>query len=243
MVDAAWSLKPSVVPLCISALEHYEDEITPFKALFRYKLELSEARQTLFVVHTSFKKTIINLCQDAGVADCQQLERMIEATLSYLRGDRSGEAVQAVELVALVGTIADDATDMGQQVSVSTPASLVVHGRRLALKRALTNLVQNAVKYGGGAEVELLSQPDHAAIAIRDRGPGIPAEKIVDLFEPFVRLDESRNSVTGGVGLGLTIARDIVSAHGGQLILRNRNDGGLEAIVELPTTPASRNIS
>lgn len=175
--------------------------------------------------------------------DLDEMERMIEATLSYLRGDRSGEVVQAVELVALVGTIADDATDMGQQVSVSSPPSLVVHGRRLALKRALTNLVQNAVKYGGGAEVELLSQSDHAAIAIRDRGPGIPAEKIADLFEPFVRLDESRNSATGGVGLGLTIAQDIVSAHGGKLILRNRDGGGLEAIVELPMAPASRNIS
>jgi len=175
--------------------------------------------------------------------DIDEMERMIEATLSYLKGGRAGEGVQSVELAALVGSIVDEAMDMGQEILLSSPQSLVVKGRRLALKRALSNLLQNAIKYAGSAEVSLSRGQDAATIVIADRGPGVPEESIPMLFEPFVRLETSRNSESGGFGLGLTIASEIVQAHNGRLEIRNRAGGGIEAIVVLPIQGPARNIS
>lgn len=174
--------------------------------------------------------------------DLDEMDRMIEATLNYLRGDRAGEEIQSVEIAVLVGSIADEASDMGQDVKLDAPPRLVVRGRRLALKRALTNLVQNAIKYGGSAEIVLVADGSHATITVSDRGPGIPEGSIPALFEPFARLDSSRNSDTGGFGLGLTIAQDIVRAHDGSLNLSNREGGGLTATVILPLGGPRRNI-
>ena len=174
--------------------------------------------------------------------DLDEMDRMIEATLNYLRGDRAGEAIQSVEIAVLVGSIADEACDMGLDVKLDAPPRLVVRGRRLALKRALTNLVQNAIKYGGSAEIVLVEDGSHATITVSDRGPGIPEDSIPAVFEPFARLDSSRNSDTGGFGLGLTIAQDIVRAHDGFLNLSNREGGGLTATVILPLGGPRRNI-
>lgn len=166
--------------------------------------------------------------------DFAEMDRMIEATLNYLKGARASEEVQPVELTALVNSIVDEASDMGHGVKLISPQTVVVHGRRLALKRALSNLLQNAIKYGREVELVLSADSAHAKIAIADRGPGVPEKDIKTLCEPFVRLDESRNSETGGFGLGLTIAHEIIQGHGGNLELRNRDGGGFEAIVTLP---------
>lgn len=174
--------------------------------------------------------------------DLSEMERMIEATLNYLRGDRAGEEVQPVELVALIGSILDEASDMGQQVSLDAPSTAVVRGRRLALKRAITNIVQNAIKYGERADVAISVECDYALVAVRDKGPGIAADQIDALFEPFARLETSRNDKTGGFGLGLTIAGDIIRAHDGTIELRNRPNGGLEALIKLPLQGPARNI-
>lgn len=170
-------------------------------------------------------------------ADLSEMERMIDATLSYLRGDRSEEEMRPVDLIAIVETIADDARDIGGTVGVDAPRSIVVQGRLLALKRALTNVVQNAIKYGGVADIRIRAEHGLARICIGDDGPGIPEDKMEEMFEPFVRLDHSRNSDSGGFGLGLTIANEIVRAHGGTVSLENRKTGGLVVTVLLPSLP------
>ena len=106
--------------------------------------------------------------------------------------------------------------------------------RPTALKRCLGNLLSNAAKYGTNPAVALEDAPDELVIRILDDGPGIPPEMLEQVFEPFFRLESSRNADTGGVGLGLSIARDVAQAHGGSLTLRNRSPHGLEAVLRLP---------
>ena len=168
------------------------------------------------------------------IADLDEMEAMIDATLSFLRDDMASEKVQQVDVAAILETIADDATDAGHQVVIEAPGGLVVSGRHLALKRALTNLVQNAVKYGGAAHVTAKSDGTQISIAIKDKGPGIPSERLESVFDPFYRLEPSRGRGTGGHGLGLTIARAVMRAHGGHLRLENLKPRGLQALVELP---------
>ncbi|HEX3991910.1 MAG TPA: ATP-binding protein, partial [Acetobacteraceae bacterium] len=115
------------------------------------------------------------------------------------------------------------------------PPHQTVRVRPVALKRALANLVANAESYGGSARVTMVPPEDGTiAVMIEDDGPGIPVEEIDRVFEPFHRLEESRNRETGGVGLGLPIARNMLRAHGGDVVLKNRPEGGLKAIVTLP---------
>lgn len=174
--------------------------------------------------------------------DLSEMERMIEATLNYLRGNRSGEETQSVELVALLRSISDEASDVGQSVTLEAPSTVVLRGRRLALKRAITNVVQNAVKYGHRADVALSVSEDQAIITVRDEGPGVPGDMMDTVFEPFVRLETSRNEATGGFGLGLTIASEIISAHDGAIELENRPEGGLAVTIRLPLQGPAGNV-
>lgn len=168
------------------------------------------------------------------IADLDEMEAMIDATLSFLRDDMAAEKVQQVDIAAILGTIADDAADAGQKVVIDAPRSLVIAGRHLALKRALTNLVQNGVKYGGSARVTASSDDAHIRISIEDEGVGIPDDKLEMVFDPFYRIEPSRGRGTGGHGLGLTIARSVMRAHGGDVKLENIEPRGLRALVELP---------
>ena len=172
-------------------------------------------------------------------ADLTEMERMLEGTLAFLKGDRVDEEVRSIDLASLVETIVDDLADQGAEVSFDGPRAVVIRGRRLALKRALSNLVDNAVKYGGCARVSLAVVGTDAVVTIDDDGPGIPAEAAEDVFRPFVRLEASRNVETGGVGLGLTVARTILRGHGGDVIMTNRDGGGLRATVTLPMPSAT----
>lgn len=172
----------------------------------------------------------------AIASDISELEQMIDATLSYLKGGEDTEPVRAIDLAALLQTVADEAVDLGGDVAYAGPRKFVVQGRHLALKRALTNLVQNALKYGTRARVTVAMEPSWAVISIDDDGPGIASEKLESVFEPFVRLESSRNRETGGVGLGLTISRAAIRADGGEVALANRPEGGLRVTVRLPRT-------
>ncbi len=122
---------------------------------------------------------------------------------------------------------------MGAQVTVSGHAAQPLSGKSQALKRCLTNLVANAVNFGARADI-LLEDGKRVTIRVRDRGPGIPPEELERVFEPFYRVESSRNRDSGGTGLGLSIARDIAQAHGGSLTLSNLAGGGLEAALSLP---------
>jgi signal transduction histidine kinase len=175
-------------------------------------------------------------------ADLQEMELMIEQTLEFLRVGDSGETNRLIDLASIVQTLVTDAQDAGQKASFSGLGSLTVMGQPLALKRAIGNLIGNGLKYGTQVEVVAKASDGKAEITIRDDGPGISPDRIESAFGPFVRLEESRNSATGGVGLGLTIARSIFRAHGGDVVLINLATGGLSALVTLPMhdPPASR---
>ena len=173
------------------------------------------------------------------LTDLEELAAMVNATLAFGRDARTTEKVVALDLAELIRTILDEAADthpeLANKLGYDGPSHLTVRLRSLAIKRALTNLIGNAIKYGGAARVRL--EPPTAGVvtvAIEDEGPGIPLEELERVFEPFHRVESSRNRETGGTGLGLPIARDIVRAHGGDVSLGNRSAGGLMVRVTLP---------
>lgn len=168
------------------------------------------------------------------LAQLDEMESMVSATLSFLRDDGGREETKVVDVSALLETICDDMTDAGRAVRFEGPPGTTMRCRPVALKRALTNLIENAVKYGGSADVFFAWHPDRVEIRIDDDGPGIPEAELEKVFSPFYRLEVSRNRETGGFGLGLTVARSVVRGHGGDLTLENRVGGGLRAIVTLP---------
>ena len=172
--------------------------------------------------------------QRAIDTDLDEMEAMVEATLAYLRGETEGEERRPADLAAILRTLCDDAADRGDAVAYDGPGNVPLPLRPVAIKRAFANLIDNAVKYGGSACVRLTEEPQTVTVRVEDEGPGIPEEALETVFEPFQRLEESRNRSTGGTGLGLTIARRVVEGHGGTLTLVNRPEGGLAAIVRVP---------
>jgi signal transduction histidine kinase len=169
-------------------------------------------------------------------ADFEELEVMVSRTLDFVRGLGSDEPPQPVDMNALLQSVQADMQETGNDVALEGAALAPYVGRALALKRCITNLVDNAVRYGGSARIAVEDDQGTLRIRIADGGPGIPAADLERVFDPFVRLDRSRNRETGGTGLGLSIARSIVNAHGGTLTLANRHAGGLEATLTLPRT-------
>ena len=173
------------------------------------------------------------------LSDLEEMEAMVNATLAFARDDAAAEPSVALDLAALCRTVVDEASDAHPELPADAlaydgPDRLTVRGRSVALKRALANLVSNAVAYGGAARVALATPPGAIRLTVDDDGPGIPEESREAVFQPFRRLETSRNRETGGVGLGLPIVRNIVRAHGGDVLLRNRPGGGLRAEVTLP---------
>lgn len=176
------------------------------------------------------------------LGDLDELESMVSATLAFGRDATAAEPVSVVDFAELARTVLDEMADAkpeaAGQLSYGGVEHLPVRVRPLALKRALTNLVANAVNYGGGARVTLATLPtaDSPVVRLRidDDGPGIPSEELELVFQPFHRVEASRNRETGGMGLGLPIARNILRAHGGDVTLENRQDGGTRATVLLP---------
>jgi signal transduction histidine kinase len=172
------------------------------------------------------------------LADLDEMEAMVAATLAFGRDVATSEAVARIDLASLLRTVldeaADGAPDQADALAYDGPDHLPVLARPLSLKRAVMNLVANALKYGDAARVKLARTERSVQIDIDDNGPGIPAADAEAVFEPFRRLETSRNRETGGSGLGLSIARNIVRAHGGDILLRNLPGGGLRASVTLP---------
>jgi signal transduction histidine kinase len=172
------------------------------------------------------------------LADLDEMESMVAATLAFGRDVATSEAVTRIDLVSLLRTIldeaADGAPDQAEALAYDGPDHLPVLARPLSLKRAVMNLVANALKYGDAARINLQCNAQTVQIDIDDNGPGIPTEDAETVFEPFRRLESSRNRETGGSGLGLSIARNIMRAHGGDIFLHNLPGGGLRASLTLP---------
>ena len=167
-------------------------------------------------------------------ADLTEMEAMLDSTLAFLRGDQLGEEKKLIDLGPLLETICSDLADAGRNVTLAPTSPAIVRGHHLSLKRALSNLIENAVKYGERATVTIRNFTENAEIVIDDDGPGIPEAEKEAVFRPFYRIDDSRNRDTGGVGLGLTVARTIIQSHGGELTLANRGSGGLRVTIALP---------
>jgi len=165
--------------------------------------------------------------------ELDEMESMVREALALFRGLDDGEPASALDVDALVAQIRDEFRDMGATVTLTGHALRPFVGKPQALKRCLTNLIANAVKFGTRADIQIEDGAD-LLIRVRDRGPGIPEEELERVFEPFHRLESSRNRDSGGTGLGLSIARDIAQAHGGSLLLANLPGGGLEATLRLP---------
>jgi signal transduction histidine kinase len=168
------------------------------------------------------------------LADLDDMQRMAQASLDFLRGGEDSEAIAPVDINALLESLQEDAEDVGHEVGITGAVRQPLRCRPLALKRCLANLVDNALKYGQRVEIAVTDTQTRLTLTIRDRGPGIPETELEKVFEPFYRLESSRSRDTGGTGLGLSIARNIARAHGGELTLRNHPQGGLEAVLELP---------
>ncbi len=172
--------------------------------------------------------------RDRMLSAIADMDAMITSVLDFARDEAKSEVARTTDVTALVQSIADDMADAGLPVEMAPSDPITLECRPAALKRALINLIDNAVKYGKSAHIVVGTTSSAAVITINDEGPGIPEQEIPRVFEPFYRVEESRNRDTGGVGLGLSIALSAIEAHGGQLILKNRPEGGLSTVVELP---------
>lgn len=171
---------------------------------------------------------------ESMITTLNDMQAMIEATLAFAREEQSDEPTRPTDLGGMLDAIADDLVTLGHQVDVDTCGSVTYPCRALALRRALSNLIENAATYGHQARVTLRMKNAAPEITIEDLGPGIPVSEMERIFEPFVRLDPSRNAESGGTGLGMSIARDIIRRHGGDIALANREGGGLCVTVSLP---------
>lgn len=168
------------------------------------------------------------------VEDLSAVQTMIKDGLDLARSMNSEEPMQRTDFDSILDSVCADAAEAGQDVTLSglTRVSLAVQPN--AMRRCLTNLIDNAVKYGGYARVSASRDKSKVIVQVRDGGPGIPEDMLEAVFDPFFRLEGSRSRDTGGTGIGITIARNIAEKHGGRLYLRNHPDGGLVAMLELP---------
>ena len=170
-------------------------------------------------------------------SDLDDMQAMIDSTLAYLRGEADPEPRKIINVASLLMSIADASSDAGRDVVYDGPGRAPCDGApSRPAARALENLVDNAVRYGSRARLSLAVEPDNLLVLVEDDGPGIAPDDVARAFEPFTRLEASRNRDTGGTGLGLTIARRVIEDERGCITLTNQPKGGLRAQVSLPRT-------
>ena len=169
--------------------------------------------------------------RESLVATVEEMQSMVEATLTFAKGLSGNEPMQDVDLQSFLEALRGD---MVVPFVLSDGPEVTVRLRPNAIRRALRNVIENAVRYGGSATLGWISADGEIEISVTDRGPGIPTAELERVFDPFVRLEESRSLETGGHGLGLSIARSILRAQGGEISLANHPDGGLIATIRLP---------
>ncbi|MFJ2279570.1 ATP-binding protein [Pseudomonas sp. NPDC087803] len=210
-------------------IQHYISERTHMLASISHDLRAPLTRMRL---RSEFMEDFDH--QGKLIRDIEEMQSMINAALAFFREDTQPEQSTAFDLSELLQTIIDDYRDQNIDIDFSGPAHLVYEGRPLGIKRVIVNLLENAEKYAQNPAIVLSSDGYSVCIDVSDSGPGIPEALLQRVFEPFFRLETSRNRETGGVGLGLSAARAIVREQGGELTLSNRSSGGLLARVELP---------
>jgi signal transduction histidine kinase len=175
--------------------------------------------------------------RDRMAEDIEQMDAMIAQVLAFVRGEAVREPRAVLDLSTLVGSICHDLVEVGATATCSAPERVMVEAEPLNLRRAVTNLIENAVKFGGRASVTVRREGAQAVVEIDDEGPGLPDDELDRVFEPFHRVERSRSRETGGAGLGLALARTVARAHGGTITLANRERRGLRARLALPAQP------
>jgi len=165
--------------------------------------------------------------------DLDEMEAILSSTIAFVREEAGDEPRTRLDLAVLLAQVCENVRDGGHAVTLDVPGPLPMEGRAVALRRAFANLIGNAVIYGVSADVRAERRGSRLVVVIDDRGPGIPEAEHEKVFAPFYRLEASRSRATGGTGLGLTVAQTIVRAHGGEIALENRPEGGLRQIVTL----------
>ena len=177
------------------------------------------------------------------LSDLAELDRIADSAIRLVREEVEGGALETVRLDRLAADVVTELKEIGLAVAISSVAPACVAGRPLSLKRAVRNLVVNAATHGaslgGGARLAVSADAKRVVLVIEDDGPGIPEALMGQVFEPFFRVDPARQVKIPGAGLGLAIANEIISRHGGRLTLSNRPGGGLLQKVELPAAAAS----
>ena len=212
-------------------LKRFVDERTHMLAAISHDLRTPLARlrlQAEFIPDGELREGML--------ANIDAMRDMLAETLSFAEGDASADPSASFDLASVLISLCDEASDAGAKAEYDGPDHATACGRRTAIRRMFSNLIDNAVRYGGAARVSLGEGASDWIVTVADDGPGIPAELFEQAFEPFQRLESSRNRETGGTGLGLSIARDIALAHGGQISLANAPAGsrGLVVTVLLP---------
>jgi signal transduction histidine kinase len=166
--------------------------------------------------------------------DLGEMEAMLSSTLGFVKDATHLGPRTKLEISSLVETVMDEAAETGADTAVLRAERAVVEGDPIALKRLVTNLVDNALKFGSQARGRVFAEAGMAVLEVEDNGPGVPENEVEQAFEPFHRLENSRSRETGGMGLGLAVVRAIARGHGGEVVLQNRPAGGLRARVTLP---------
>lgn len=237
----------SVEPVPETAPQDVRDAIVAFNRMqVRIREHISERTRMLASVSHDLRTPITALrLQTEFVDDSEQRERMqrtldemqavTESALAYLSNTRTSEAPKMADIAALLDSVCEDLRLLGRDVEFEYVRGFNAQCRPHQLARALRNLIDNASLYGLRARVTLDRRTDSLTLAIDDDGPGIPDDQIEAMQQPFTRMESSRNAHTGGHGLGLALARDIIETHGGTLTLANRDGGGLRQTVTLPT--------
>jgi len=172
--------------------------------------------------------------QEAINRDLDDMESMVMSTLEFARSEQDQEVTGPLDLAAILKRLVESRASVGQQAQYAGPDQFPGMGRPVALSRVFANLIDNALKYGDEALVTLSGSAGDAVIRIEDRGPGIPPGERERVFRPFYRLESSRSRETGGVGLGLSVARGLILSHGGDIEFADRSGGGLAVVVRLP---------
>ncbi|HEX6266703.1 MAG TPA: ATP-binding protein [Burkholderiales bacterium] len=242
----AFGEEPESEPLAATGPSEVRKVIDAFNRMqARVRRQLRERAQLLGAISHDLKTPITRLrlrsemLHDATLRakiqrDLDDMEAMVASTLDFFRTVGEESRRRPVDVASVVDSLCEDRRETGETVSVRGAPRAPYRADLQALRRCLDNLIGNAVRYGGCAEVEIDDSEQRLRIVVRDRGPGIPPEELERVFEPYYRLDGSRNRASGGTGLGLSIARNIARWHGGDIHLDNAPDGGLLAELRLP---------
>ncbi len=210
-------------------IKRFVDERTRMLAAISHDLRTPLARLRLEAEYVADRDL-----REGMLANIDAMGDMLAETLRFAEGEARSEHPAAFDLASMLISLCDETADAGAKAEYEGPDHATAHGRRTAIRRMAANLIENAVRYGGAARVSLKDEDRNFIVTVADDGPGIAPDLFEKAFEPFQRLESSRNRESGGAGLGLSIARDVALAHGGKISLANARAGGLVVTVLLP---------